>query len=125
MFAYDWTHNLVSVREYNSSSSYYLTSYGYDYSGNLVSVKDAKNHTTTYQYDDLNRQNRTNYPDGTSQAQSYDSVGDMVSNTNPNGQTVTYGYDSLNRMTNSTYGQPGSPTGDSHTLTTMWATCSQ
>ncbi|HZW56798.1 MAG TPA: RHS repeat-associated core domain-containing protein, partial [Nitrososphaerales archaeon] len=103
-YAYDWTKkDLLWVREYNSSSSYYLTTYSYDLSANLLSVTDAKNQKTTYQYDDLNRLIVTKYPDGTNQTVTYDSVGNVISRLDPAGHTITYAYDQLNMLSNVTY----------------------
>ncbi|MDG6981077.1 MAG: RHS repeat protein, partial [Nitrososphaerota archaeon] len=53
VYSYDWDSRLTSVKEYNSSTTYYLTTYAYDLSGNMLSVTDAKGQTTSYQYDDL------------------------------------------------------------------------
>ena len=97
---------LTSVKEYNSSTTYYLTKYSYDLSGNMLSVTDAKNQVTSYQYDDLNRLVTTTFPDSTYEAKTYDAIGNLLTRTTANGTTISYAYDSLNRLVNVTY--PGS-----------------
>jgi RHS repeat-associated protein len=106
IYAYNFATDLLWVREYNSSSSYYLTQYSYDKSQNLLSIKDAKNNVTSYQYDDLDQLVLTTYPDNTTLHQSYDADGDLVGKVNPNGNVINYTYDALNRLLAITY--PGS-----------------
>ena len=106
VYQYDRAQELTSVKEYNSSSTYYLTTYSYDLSGNMLSVTDARGQTTAYQYDDLNRLVKTTFPGGTAQAETYDSVGNLLARTTPNGSTMSYSYDALNRLTEVAY--PGS-----------------
>ena len=98
IYGYDWNNRLVWVKEYNTSTNYYLTNYTYDQSGNLLSTKDARSNTTSYTYDDLNRVIQTNYPGGTTQTNSYDSVGNLVGKDDPNGHIINYTYDALNRL---------------------------
>ena len=102
-YGYDWTNNLLFVRQYYSSTGYYLASYSYDQSGNLLSITDPNNNVTTYQYDNLNRLTLTKYPDGTSQASIYDNVGNLLTKTDPMGNVISYSYDSLNRLLKVTY----------------------
>ncbi len=106
VYALDWNQRLVSVKEYNSSTTYYLTSYSYDLSGSTLAVTDAKGQTTSYLYDDLNRLTRTTFPDTKIETRSYDSVGNLLTRVTANGSTVSYAYDSLKRLTQVTY--PGS-----------------
>src|SRR5207249_3732547 len=89
---YDATHRLVGVREYYSTSNYYMTSYAYDATGNLAKTVDALGQTTTSAYDDLNRLVMTKYPDGFNETRTYDNISNLLSKKDPNGNTVTYSY---------------------------------
>lgn len=102
-FGYDWNSRLASVKEFNSSTNYFLTSYSYDQVGNLLSLTDAKNQATSYQYDDLNRLTKTTYPDTKSETKTYDNVGNLLTRTDPKTNQTSYTYDSLNRLTKVTY----------------------
>ncbi|MDE1853769.1 MAG: RHS repeat protein [Thaumarchaeota archaeon] len=106
VYAYDWNQRLTSVKQYNSSTNYFQTSYSYDKSGNLLSVTDAKRQQTGYQYDDLNRLTTTTFPDTKTETRTYDSVGNLLSRTPANGSAISYTYDALNRLNRVTY--PGS-----------------
>lgn len=108
IFAYNWNNWLTSVKQYNSTSNYYLTTYSYDLSGNVVSATDGKNQQTSYQYDDLNRLTTTTFPTSpsTTETRTYDSSGNLRTRTTANGSTIFYAYDGLNRMVKVTY--PGS-----------------
>jgi RHS repeat-associated protein len=103
VYAYDWAKDLLWVREFNSSSNYYLTTYSYDKSQNLLSITDAKSNVTSYSHDDLNRLTLTTFPDSTTQSQSYDAMGNAVGKVDPNGNVMNYTYDSLNRLIILTY----------------------
>jgi RHS repeat-associated protein len=103
---YNWDGLLTSVKEYNTTSTYYLTTYSYDPSGNMLSATDAKGQTTTYQYDDLNRLVKTTFPDGTYETKTYDSFGNLLTRMTANGSTISYSYDALNRLILVSY--PGS-----------------
>lgn len=48
-----------------SGNTAWSMSYAYDANGNLTAKTDARNVTTTYLYDNLNRVKQTNYSDGT------------------------------------------------------------
>ena len=108
VYTYNWNNWLTSVKQYNSSTNYYQTTYSYDLSGNLLSVTDAKSpgQVTGYQYDNLNRLNKTTFPDTKTETRTYDSVGNLLTRMTANGSTISYSYDGLNRLTKVTY--PGS-----------------
>jgi len=110
VYAYDWNQRLGSVKQYNSSANYFLTTYLYDLAGNTLSVTDAKHNQTAYQYDDLNRLTTTTFPTSpaTTESRTYDNMGNMLTLTPANGTNskILYIYDQLNRLTKVTY--PGS-----------------
>ena len=62
IYAYDWMNDLLWVRQYNSSTSYYLTQYSYDKLQNLLSITDAKNNVTSYAYDDTQPVDQNHLP---------------------------------------------------------------
>ncbi|MGD0476938.1 MAG: hypothetical protein ABSB29_02085 [Nitrososphaerales archaeon] len=103
VYGYDWNNRLTSVKEYNATTTYFITTYSYDLSRNLLSMTDAKGQVTSYQYDDLNRLTTTTFPDTTTETRTYDSVGNMLTRTDPKGNTIHYAYDPLNRLTTVTY----------------------
>ncbi len=108
VYAYDWNQRLVSVKQYNSSTNYYLTAYSYDLSGNTLGVTDAKGQATSYTYDDLNRLVQTNFPTSpvTTESRTYDNMGNLLTRTTANGSAIPYAYDTLNRLIQVSY--PGS-----------------
>ncbi|HXQ92906.1 MAG TPA: hypothetical protein VN739_07845, partial [Nitrososphaerales archaeon] len=103
IYTYDWAKDLLSVREYNSSTNYYLTTYSYDKSQNRLSITDAVNNVTSYKYDDLNRLILTTFPDSNAESRSYDTAGNAVGIVDPNGKVMNYTFDSLNRLLIVTY----------------------
>lgn len=72
-------------------------------SDKLTSVIDAKNQTTTYQYDQTGRLIKETDPLGNATSYTYDAKGNMVSKTKPDGRTITYIYDDLNRLVERKY----------------------
>jgi RHS repeat-associated protein len=64
----------------------------------LISVTDANNHTTSFQYDSLNRKMLRALPLGMVETFAYDAVGNLGAKTDFNGNTTTYTYDGLNRL---------------------------
>src|SRR5439155_1989941 len=95
---YDNNHRLIGVRQFYSTSGYFLTTYSYNGVGALAKMTDAKGQATTYSYDDLNRPTLTVFPDGFNETRTYDSIGNLVARKDPNGKTTTYSYDALNRL---------------------------
>jgi len=102
---------LLSVVEYADSYCHpkllnnlvYVTNYAYDEVGNLRKVTNAATKSTTYSYDNLNRQTTTIYPDGTSETYSYDSNGNLVRKVDRAGVKTLSSYDSVNRVSITTY----------------------
>ena len=54
------------------------TNYTYDDVGNLLSITDAKAQQTSFAYDELNRQIRKTFPDGTFELFRYDTAGNLT-----------------------------------------------
>jgi len=86
-YTYDILNNLTTVTQGSQTRSFVydslsrlkqaqnpesgLIQYAYDNNGNLTSKIDARNFTTTYAYDNLNRVKTRSYSDGTTPAVSY------------------------------------------------------
>jgi YD repeat-containing protein len=73
-----------------------------DNSGNQIAVKDARQNTTQYQYDALNRQIAVIYPDLTTSTTTYDNLGRVISKADQAGKVTAYGYDAMGRLTSVT-----------------------
>jgi YD repeat-containing protein len=82
-----------------------------DAAGNLLTQTDAKNQTTTYAYDALNRVTLITFHDGSKQTSAYDEgangIGRLssITETNPANQVtsvIAYGYDQHGRVTSET-----------------------
>jgi len=75
-----------------------VTTFTYDDRGNLTTTTDARNHTTEYFYDELDRiilvrdelENETRY--------AYDRDGNLIATADPNGNTTRNDYDHRNRL---------------------------
>jgi len=72
-------------------------------SDKLATVTDAKNHTTTYQYDQTGRLIKETDPQGNFTTYTYDAKGNVISKTKPDGRTINYIYDALNRLVERNY----------------------
>ena len=72
-------------------------------SDKLTSITDAKNQTTSYQYDQNGRLIKETDPLGNSTSYTYDAKGNMISRTKPDGRIITYTYDELNRLVGKNY----------------------
>jgi len=103
-YNYDDAEQLVSVVQANHpDSAHNTTIYAYDPHGSLTTVTDANSHTTTTQFDLLDRQSSLTLPGGGSGATStYDLFGNRLTLTDSIGKTTTYGYDGVNRLTSKT-----------------------
>jgi len=75
-----------------------LTRYMYDLAGDLKTIVDANNHTTSFQYDSLNRRMMRTLPLQQFETTTYDAVGNLFTKTDFNGNTTTYNYDQVNRV---------------------------
>jgi YD repeat-containing protein len=74
------------------------TSVAYDGLGNRVSMTNANGHTTTFEYDSLDRLTEVTDAAGQRVAYTYDAAGNRAGLTYPAGQVVTYTYDTANRL---------------------------
>ena len=99
---YDVMGNLVEVKEYNSSTTFYRTEYGYDVHGNLVSLVDGLGRETVFGYDQLGRLVRSDYPDGSSESFGYDELSRVVWSVDRSGQQTINYYDCLGNLLNTT-----------------------
>ena len=95
-YHYDWTGNLLWVKEYTSLVNYYLTEYTYDTAGKVLSVRDAHSHTTHYTHS-LFGPTHILYPDSTSQTFTYDEIGNCIQTENALG-TTTYTYNEIYQL---------------------------
>jgi len=75
-----------------------ITTFQYDEMANLTALTDAKGNTTTFEFDALNRQTKTNYPDGTSMQLNIDPAGNIISRVDAQNRTTNYTYDAFNRL---------------------------
>lgn len=79
------------------------TRYGYDAVGNLVAITDANNHTTTFDYDLLNRLTQETDPLSNTWVYTYDAVGNMITRTDGEKQTTVYAYDKDDLLIQTSY----------------------
>jgi RHS repeat-associated protein/uncharacterized repeat protein (TIGR01451 family) len=85
------------------------TVYGYDVVGNRISVTDPRNHTTQYEYDELNRVITVTNPLSGETVYEYDEAGNRITVTDAEGQVTDYEYDELDRLTSALQWLNGSP----------------
>lgn len=71
----------------------------WDDNSRLRLVTDDNGHTTTYDYDALNRPWKTTYADTQAVINGYDFNGNATTITDQNGNVFTCGYDAINRLT--------------------------
>ena len=64
----------------------------------LTAVTDAKNQTTTYEYDQAGRLMRETDPLGNITTYAYDAKGNMIAKTKPDGRTINYLHDEAGRL---------------------------
>lgn len=76
-----------------------VTTQTWDRSSRLTSQTDDNGHTTTYQYDSLNRRITVDYADCTAETMTYDVHDNLVATIDANGSVTTRTYDLNNRMT--------------------------
>jgi RHS repeat-associated protein len=75
----------------------YVTRYAYDESNNRISQTDANNHTTTMEYDKLNRLILRTYPNGDHEHFTYDANGNQTAKVDGVGDSTVFTYDNRNR----------------------------
>ncbi|MCC6681629.1 MAG: RHS repeat protein, partial [Phycisphaeraceae bacterium] len=78
------------------------TTYEYDPNRNLTSITDANNHTTSYDFDALDRLFSMTLANGRQWRQDYNKASDVVKRYEPNGNVLGYQYDALGRLLNVT-----------------------
>ena len=92
---------VTSVKQITSMGNL-TTSFIFDQVGNELSQTDANSpaHTTTFQYDVMNRRTKRTLPDGRSESYtSYDQLGNLTNKTDFAGNPFTYGYDPDSHLT--------------------------
>jgi len=94
-YTYDWTGNLLSVKEY-TNQDYYLTEYKYDESGNVTKITDAKGNSTVYEYNMFGIE-RIVYPDTSEEHFTYDCIGNVVQKVYGN-KTINYHYNIASQL---------------------------
>ncbi|MEX5216842.1 MAG: hypothetical protein NW701_03355 [Nitrospira sp.] len=80
-----------------------LTSFSYDNNGNLLTVTDAKNQSTSYTYDEMDRLKTRMDALSRTESYQYDANGNLSKFTDRKSQVATFSYDTLNRRTGATY----------------------
>lgn len=114
---YDGLNNLIKqiLPDPDGSATAYASpvlEFKYDAAGNLLESTDAKQNTTTFDYDELGRPKSQTQPapDGVSTAATtqfaYDRVGNLISTTDPLQRITTVQYDALNRPVLTTQPDP-------------------
>ncbi|MEK6699301.1 MAG: RHS repeat-associated core domain-containing protein, partial [Nitrospirota bacterium] len=98
-YDYDSFGNLTTIKDSQNNS----INYAYDSEGNRLKeeIKDTLGtlqKTLSYQYDALNRLNKTVNPDSTFAEYGYDFRSNRKSVKDPKGNTTAYSYDALNRL---------------------------
>ncbi|MFH1652489.1 MAG: apolipoprotein N-acyltransferase [Pseudomonadota bacterium] len=76
-----------------------VTKYAWDTNSRLASITDAKNHTTEFTYDALNRRIKTIMADGSAYQSKYDRNSNVIETQDPAGFIVNFVYDSSNYLT--------------------------
>ncbi len=97
-YQYDASGNLTQVTDDLGG----VTSYQYEPgrpSKRLISVTDAKNHTTSFQYDGHGRLISVSNALNQARGSVYDAKGMLTQTTNARGQVISYDYDGAGRLT--------------------------
>ncbi|MBU7010470.1 MAG: RHS repeat protein, partial [Theionarchaea archaeon] len=102
VYTFSWTGSLLSVEEYNGTSSY-LTEYEYDLVGNLTKMVDPEQNVTSYFYDSIFGITAVIYPDSTEQHFIYDNIGNVIEKIDQNDNHIVYTYDSISRLKHANY----------------------
>ncbi|WIB63333.1 RHS repeat-associated core domain-containing protein [Curtobacterium sp. MCBD17_040] len=97
-YAYDGNHQLSTVTP-PTGTTLGVKTYTYDAFGRLASETDGNSHTTSFTYDNDDRQLTESFSDGThAVSNQYDGNGNLTSSTSATG-TITNTYDQQNRLT--------------------------
>ncbi len=97
-YQYDASGNLTQVTDDLGG----VTSYQYEPgrpAKRLISVTDAKNHTTSFQYDGHGRLISVSNALNQARGSTYDAKGMLTQTTNARGQVISYDYDGAGRLT--------------------------
>jgi RHS repeat-associated protein len=82
-----------------SPTEFIITTFVYNPSGSLYSVKDAKDQTTTFDYDPSDLKTKMTYPNGTDyQSWTYDPAKNLIARRTVNSISQLFSYDSRNRQ---------------------------
>jgi RHS repeat-associated protein len=84
--------------------------FGYDFEGNVAAVTDFEGHTTTYEYDSLNRLVRVIQPGSAVTSYDYDNHGNLISVTDAENHETIFEYDDLARLVASSSPDSGTTT---------------
>jgi len=87
-------------REIKADDSY--QQYGYDDEGNVTSVTDYESHTTTYNYDPLNRPISATQPGDITTGYGYDTQSNLTSVTDAKNQVTSFIYDDMGKLVSTT-----------------------
>jgi len=127
-YTYDYKGNRLSTTDANTKPTWYT----YDYKGQiktitdalnnqtimtygttgcsscsgvdkLTAITDAKNQTTSYEYDMRGKLIKETDPLNKITSYTYDNKGNLITRTSPDNKTITYAYDLNNRLTQKTY----------------------
>ncbi|UCD81624.1 MAG: RHS repeat protein, partial [Desulfobacterales bacterium] len=96
---WDYQHPMIPgklFKEMKADGSY--RQYGYDSDGRINAVTDFNGHTTTYDYDQLNRLILVTQPGGAATRYGYDGHGNLASVIDAENHETTYVYDDLGRV---------------------------
>jgi RHS repeat-associated protein len=95
---YDDVGRLKTVKDAMNPPNGFVTTYAYDLNGNLQSILDANQHTTSFQYDTMNRRAHRILPLGQIEDYTYDALGRPKTKLDFNRTTTTtFNYDSVDR----------------------------
>ena len=93
----------------------------YEKNGNLLTLTDARNNTTTYTYDNMDRPTTRKDPLLAIESYQYDGNGNRTQFTDRRNKVTTSQYDELDRLTFIGYGTQPGPTYES-TITNVYDT---
>ena len=90
-----------------------ITDRTFDPNGNLLTVKDARNNTTIYTYNNMDRLETRKDALLATESFVYDENGNLSQKTDRRGKVTTYSYDALDRLSFTGFGTQAGPTYES------------